>query len=411
MSLIEAFRMPADAAGANSNDAVARMLASVRRHLGMEVAYISEFVGDRSVFQVVDAPGLEALIKPGDARSLDDVYCRHILAGRLPEMMPDTARFPLALSLPITHGTPIGAHASVPLRMADGSVYGMFCCLSPNPNDTLNDRDLQVMRAFAELAAQQIDRERSVSTDRAAKRSQIEKLMREGGMETVFQPIFSFSTPRPAGFECLTRFMAEPRRSPDKWFHDAEQVGLGIELELAAARLALAAAAALPADTYITVNASAEALLDDGLSEAIGGFPMERLVLELTEHAAVSDYAALASRLAALRSAGAKIAIDDAGAGYAGLQHIVQLRPDLIKLDMTLTRNVDTDQSRRALASALIFYARETGCEIVAEGIETEAELMTLKMLGIQRGQGYLLGKPTPLIDALALLGRSSLAA
>jgi EAL domain-containing protein (putative c-di-GMP-specific phosphodiesterase class I) len=410
MSLIDAFRLSQDGAETNSRVMIGRMLQSVRRHLGMEVAYVSEFVGDESVFQVVDAPGLEALIKPGDRRSLDHVYCRHILAGRLPEIIHDAMAIPLAAAMPITHDTPIRAHASVPLRMADGSIYGMFCCLSPEPNATLNDRDLQVLRAFAELAAQQVDRDRSAHNDKAAKRTQIERLMAEGGMVTAFQPIFSFSTPRPAGFECLTRFTAEPRRSPDKWFKDAEDVGLGIELELAAARMALLAAAAMPSDTYITVNASAEALLSDGLQDAIGDFPMQRLVLELTEHAAIREYDVLASRLAQLRQTGAMLAIDDAGAGYAGLQHIVQLRPDLIKLDMALTRNVDTDQTRRALASALIFYARETGCEIVAEGIETEAELLTLKTLGIQRGQGYLLGKPAPLAEALALLNLSKAA-
>ena len=119
----------------------------------MEIAYISEFVENESVFRTVDAPGLEAMIKPGDKRSLDDVYCRHILAGRLPEVMPDTADFPLAAAMPITQAVPIGAHVSVPVRLKDGSVYGMFCCLSPQANRSLNGRDLQVMRAFADLAA------------------------------------------------------------------------------------------------------------------------------------------------------------------------------------------------------------------------------------------------------------------
>lgn len=134
-----------------------RVLQSVRQHLGMEVAYVSEFVGNDSVYRAVDAPGLEALIKPGDRRSLDDVYCRHILAGRLPELIPDTSAIPLAAAMPITQAVPIGAHVSVPLKLSDGSVYGMFCCLSPSTNRTLNDRDLQVMRAFADIAAQQID--------------------------------------------------------------------------------------------------------------------------------------------------------------------------------------------------------------------------------------------------------------
>jgi EAL domain-containing protein (putative c-di-GMP-specific phosphodiesterase class I) len=401
MSLFDALTLPEQKDAAASDVMIGRMLQSVRQHLGMDVAYVSEFVGGESVYQAVDAPGLESLIKAGDRRSLDDVYCTHILAGRLPEIMPDTALFPLAASLPITRDTPIGAHVSVPLRLADGSVHGMFCCLSPHPEPSLNARDLQVMRAFADLAAQQIGRDRAARGEVSEKRERIERLIREGGMEIHLQPIFDFARPRPAGFECLARFTAEPRRSPDKWFLEAAELGLGVEMELAAIRLALKTGNALPRDVYLTVNASAEALLSEGLEGALQGFPLERLVLELTEHAGVREYGVLAARIDALRDAGAKLAIDDAGSGYSGLQHIVQLRPDLIKLDMTLTRNVDTDQARRALAAAFIFYARETGCQILAEGIETEAELATLKALGVHRGQGYLLGKPAPLDQTL----------
>jgi EAL domain-containing protein (putative c-di-GMP-specific phosphodiesterase class I) len=404
MSLFDALNQQADRNGRDSAAMIGRMLQSVREHLGMEVAYVSEFVGEESVYRVVDAPGLEALIKPGDRRSLDDVYCRHILSGRLPEIIPDTSRFPLAAAMPITRAVPIGSHASVPLRMEDGSIFGMFCCLSPQANDTLNHRDLQVMRAFADLAAQQVGRDRAERNGWAEKRARIERIITDGGLETFFQPIFDFSRTRPAGFECLARFSAEPRRSPDKWFNEAAEAGLGKELELAAIRVALATARALPDDVYVTINASADALLSPDLEMTLGSFDANRLVLELTEHAAVPAYDVLLNRLASLRRDGVKLAIDDAGAGYAGLQHIVQLKPDLIKLDMTLTRNVDTDQARRALASALIFYARETGCQIVAEGIETEAELFTLKTLGVHRGQGYLLGRPTPLADTIALL-------
>jgi EAL domain-containing protein (putative c-di-GMP-specific phosphodiesterase class I) len=126
----------------------------------------------------------------------------------------------------------------------------------------------------------------------------------------------------------------------------------------------------------------------------------DRTVIELTEHATVPDYGILHAHLTPLRAAGVRIALDDAGAGYSGLQRIIQLSPDIIKLDMSLTRAVDSDPARRALSSAMVFYARETGSRIVAEGIETEAELATLKLLGATFGQGYLLGKPGPM-DAL----------
>ena len=134
-------------------------LSAIRTHLDMEVAYFSEFVDGRTIFRRVDAPGLEHLIKEGDSQSLDDVYCNHILEGRLPELIPDTSQFPLAVSMPITQAVPIGSHASIPIRRADGTPYGMFCCLSPRPNLSLNTRDLDVLRMFADIAAKQVNTE------------------------------------------------------------------------------------------------------------------------------------------------------------------------------------------------------------------------------------------------------------
>ncbi len=403
MPLLDALAVGSSAAE-NRPELIRRMLSSVRQHLGMEVAYVSEFVDNDSVFRSVDAPGLEEMIKPGDRRSLDDVYCRHILAGRLPEVMPDTSQFPLAVAMPITQAVPIGSHMSVPVRLRDGSVYGMFCCLSPRTNATLNGRDLQVMRAFAELAANQIDEDLAGRRETMGKRERIEALIAERQIAILMQPIFDFARREPTGFECLSRFAMEPRRSPDQWFNEAGSVGLGAALELAAIEAALDLGMMLPDPTYVSINASAEVLMDDGFDAAIADFPPDRLVIELTEHAAVHEYVTLSSRLAPLRAAGIKLAIDDAGAGYSGLQHIVQLQPDIIKLDMSLTRDIDSDQARRALASALVFYARETGSLIVAEGVETQSEMDTLKALGIHRGQGYLLGRPMPPSEAAAFV-------
>lgn len=400
MALLGALSPRVDAASSKGEAVVAQVLQSVRQHLGMEVAYVSEFVGDESVFRNVDAPGLEALIKPGDSRPLDDVYCRHIIAGRLPELIPDTSQIPFAAEMPITKAVPIGAHVSVPLRMGDGSVYGMFCCLSPHANASLNERDLQVLRAFADIAAQQINKDRESTRQQRAIRAHIEHVIEAGAFHIVFQPIWNFQTGRPAGFESLSRFTAEPLRSPDKWFAEAAEAGLGIELELATIGAALRASEILPPDMYVAVNASAEAITSGLFAEVLAGFPLQRLVIELTEHRIIENYTAVTAAVEELRARGAKLAIDDAGAGYAGLQHIVQLNPDIIKLDMALTRNVDSDPARRALAAALIFYSNETGCSILAEGIETEQELMTLKLLGINKGQGYYLGRPMT-VDAV----------
>ncbi len=389
--------------------AIRNALGSLRTHLGMEVAYISEFVDNNSVFREVDAPGLEAVIKPGDHRSLDDVYCRHILAGRLPELIPDTSANDFCQTLPITKDSHIGAHMSVPITMRDGSVFGMFCCLSFTPNRSLNDRDLQMMRVFADMTAQQLGEERDIKRTLDAKRGKIATALANGALSSVYQPVWDFAQDRAVGFECLTRFKSDPYVSPDVWFAEAAEVGLGLTLELAAIELALSGSLALPQECYVSVNASPDLILSGELTAVVKRHAPRKVIVELTEHAPVADYPKLLLVLDELRSHGAQIAIDDAGAGYAGLQHIVQLRPDIIKLDIGLIRAIDVDHARRALVSALIFFARETGCMIIAEGIETGAELNVLRSLGVNKGQGYLFSKPVGIELALGMVARQEL--
>ncbi|MDB5510088.1 MAG: diguanylate phosphodiesterase domain with sensor [Hyphomicrobiales bacterium] len=394
-----------------SDSPVARALQLMRSHLGMEVAYVSEFVNDRSVFREVDAPGLEALIKVGDSQSLDDVYCRHILAGRLPQLIPDTSQEPICVSLPITEAASIKSHISVPIMKADGEPYGMFCCVGMHTDPSLNARDLQMMNAFAELASFEINRDLDARKVSEAKHQRILDVIEGDFLSMVYQPIWDAATRRPVGVEALCRFSAEPRRSPDIWFNEAAEVGLGVQLEMAAIRKAMAAlGSSLPDDVYVAVNASPSTILSPGFVELVELQQARRLVLEITEHAHVEDYQHVLDTIAPLRAAGVRLAVDDAGAGYSSLQHILQLQPDLIKLDMGLTRNVDSDPSRRALASALIRFAQETGSQIIAEGVETESELQTLHDLGADRVQGYFLGRPMVLADVEKLFAPPELA-
>ena len=389
-----------------SNDVVKRFLQAIRVHLGMEVAYVSEFVGDQAVFRQVDAPGLENMIKVGDSQSLDDIYCRHILEGRLPQLMPDTSAEPVAMALPITQAIPVGKHVSVPIRLTDGSVYGMFCCLGFKADRSLHERDLQMMKVFADLTAFEISRDQEASKAAKEKEDRIRTVIEREQMTIVYQPIWKLGNSRPVGFECLARFAAEPRRSPDKWFTEAAEAGLGTALELAAIRKGLSALGSLPADIYIAVNISPETILSGDLPDALKGVPAEQIVLEITEHAHIEDYERLLRALHPLRVRGVRLAVDDAGAGYSGLQHILQIHPDFIKLDMALTRNINLDPARKALAAALVAFARDTGSRIIAEGVETESELNALRRIGIEKAQGYFLGRPMPFDDAVKLLDR-----
>lgn len=396
---------------APSKGLVKRALQAIRAHLGMEVAYVSEFIGDRTVFREIDAPGLEKIIKVGDSYALDDVYCRHIIEGRLPQLIADTANEPLAMAMPITHATPIGKHMSVPIRMPDGSVYGMFCCVGFKADPSLHERDLQMLKVFADLAAFEISRDLEMAKLAKEKRERIETVIDRRQISTVYQPIWNLEDPRPVGFECLSRFSATPSRPPDRWFAEAAEAGLGISLELTAIQLGLSVLQYLPKDIYVAVNVSPETILSGDLPRILDVMPAEQVVLEITEHAHIEDYDRLLRALYPLRSRGMRLAVDDAGAGYSSLQHILQVRPDLMKLDGTLTRNINLDPARKALASALVVFARETGSRIIAEGVETASELSALRNIGIETAQGFFLGRPMPFDQAVKLLHRDTPAA
>ena len=384
---------------------VKRALAALRSHLGMKVAYVSEFVDGDSVFREVDAPGLEAVVKVGDRYSLDDVYCRHILEGRLPELMPDTSAVPLAAAMPITEQTPIGAHMSVPIRLADGRVYGMFCCLNFESDPSLNKRDLQMMRAFADIAAFEINREIDAARVTEERAARIRKVIDEGRLSIAFQPIWNVGDRRPLGLECLPCFSDTMPRSAEQWFAEASATGLRVELELAACQLALPALSSLPADIYISLNVHPTTILSAAFQNLIETAPLHRVVLEMSDDAIVEDYDRLLASLRPLRNNGMRLAVDNAGAGYSNLKHILYLKPDLIKLDGALTRSIDFDPVRRALVSALAGFARDIDARIVAGGVETESELATLTTLGIESAQGHFLGRPEPLDRAMSLIG------
>ena len=387
----------------DDDDIIQSSLEFVREHLGMDIAYLSEFVDDNLIFRRVSAPGLEDAIAVGDTVPLDQVYCPHILAGRLPELIPDTSAEPFTQTIDLTKKLPIGSHVSIPIQRSDGSNYGMFCCLSTQARPSLNQRDHDVMRAFARLSSETINGKLSDNAKQAEVVVRIQTAMTNQAFSIVYQPIVESKNLTIKGFEALCRFEGDPYVSPDIWFLDAASVGLQIDLEICVIMQALQALNDIPEHVYLSVNASPATVQSGRLREAFLGWPCERLVLELTEHEVVSNYDALMHEIDLLRFSGMRIAIDDAGAGYSGLQQIVKLRPDIIKLDMSLTSNIDTDVVRKSLAAALLQFAKDTKALIVAEGVETEGELATLKMMDVDMVQGYLLGRPASLEEAVGL--------
>src|SRR3954468_807082 len=225
-------------------------------------------------------------------------------------------------------------------------------------------------------------------------RAEIDALLAlETPIKPVYQPLVELSTGRLIGFEALSRFNAEQQRSPDAWFNQAARCGRGLALEMAAIKAALASAHHRPPGTYLSLNFSPSALGSPKLM-AILPKNMSDIVVEVTEHELASEDGALEDGLAKMRARGARIAVDDAGAGYAGLNQVMRVQPDVIKLDRSLIEGVHSDSAKAALVEFFVMFARRVGAAVCTEGIETLEELRTLINLGVHYGQGYLLGRP-----------------
>jgi EAL domain-containing protein (putative c-di-GMP-specific phosphodiesterase class I)/DNA-binding NarL/FixJ family response regulator len=215
---------------------------------------------------------------------------------------------------------------------------------------------------------------------------------------TYLQPIVRLDSGALVAVEALTRF--DDGLRPDVQFAEAATLGLGLLLERTAVAAAIAAAESLPEGVALSVNLSADVLrLEPGLGKILASAERRPLIIEITEHERIDDYEAVRMALEEL-GPHVRLAVDDAGSGYASLRHILALNPAFVKLDIEWVHGIDRDPVRRALVSGLIHFASETGCELIAEGIETEAELEALRGLGITLGQGYLLGRPKPVYGA-----------
>jgi EAL domain-containing protein (putative c-di-GMP-specific phosphodiesterase class I) len=250
------------------------------------------------------------------------------------------------------------------------------------------------------------DFQRAADTEREARQvtvERVEKVLRERAFSMVVQPVYELAGATVVGCEALARFTPEPLRTPDRWFEDADNAGLGLQLELAAVVAALESLPVLPAGLFMAVNVSPATAMAPELAAILEAVDGNRVVLELTEHVPVEDYEAMRQMLAGLRARGVRLAIDDTGAGYAGFRHLLGLHPDVIKLDISLTRDIDHDVARRALAAALVTFAHDVGAQVIAEGVENGDELATLTQLGVTWAQGYFLGRPQPVPAFLEL--------
>lgn len=245
-----------------------------------------------------------------------------------------------------------------------------------------------------ELAGHLVDDARARSQD-AGRVARVRHVVEsESALHMVFQPVVTLALREVIAVEALARFPETPGQGPDYWFPEAVEVGLGPELELVAVTRALAVLDRLPPNVALSVNASPATLAGHSFRELVEGVPPSRLIVELTEHDRIGDYAQFNTEIASVRAHGVRLAIDDAGAGFASLRHVLKLEPEFIKLDRSLIEGIEQDPATRALVAGLVSFADQNRVTVVAEGIEREGQLDTLVALGVQHGQGYLLGVP-----------------
>ena len=371
---------------------VSELLVKLRHHLKMDVLFVSKFEdGHRtSVFVDADQPRESACF----SHPFDDTFCKKIADGKLPEVIPDARTHHITKRMAVTDELSIGAYLGVPIYLSDGEVYGTLCSFKHEGDASLVEQDASLLRFIAELIAEKVESLRNAELRGNRIRRRIDRMASRDGLEMHLQPIWSVHDERVCGYEALARFQTEPYLSPDIWFRDAETVGRGEYLEQMSLTRAVRKLDALPEHCFLSINASPRAILSGQVNDAFANVDPRRLVLEVTEHAKIRDYNAFRASVGELRDRGVRLAIDDAGSGYASFKHILELDADVIKLDLTLIRDIHVNVKKQALAGALIAYARQLDTMVVAEGVECQEEFETLKTLHVDKVQGFFIGKP-----------------
>jgi EAL domain-containing protein (putative c-di-GMP-specific phosphodiesterase class I) len=315
--------------------------------------------------------------------------------------MPDARQVPEAVAMLPDHLPRIRGHVSVPVVLSDGAVYGTFCVFGLETDPDVSPRDLALMEVLAEAAALVIEPQVREEERQREIADRLAPVLADGGPAVVLQPIIDLTTGARSGAEALSRFPAAWGLTPDVVFADAHGIGEGDRLEL----LAISRAATLLEHVtgYVSMNLSPQTLLTPLAGRMLAALPLDRIVLELSEHDRVEDYDALRAALAPLRGRGMRLAIDDVGAGFSSLRHIVVTSPDIIKMDRSIVSGLDADPILAKLAQSLVDFAHSFDVGVIAEGVETAAEHAVLQDLGVDGGQGWLFGRPAPadvLVDA-----------
>jgi EAL domain-containing protein (putative c-di-GMP-specific phosphodiesterase class I) len=240
-------------------------------------------------------------------------------------------------------------------------------------------------------------------------REEIARIIERRAVELAYQPLADLQTLRVVAVKALPRFRTRPMRPPETWFAEAARHGSLVDLELVALTAAIGRMEMLPSDTFLAVSISSETAVSDCFRDLIRGAEQNRIALELNEYSA--DHDELWTALDELRAGGVRVAVHHAGSGPWSLRHIVRLAPDLIKVDMSTLREMSADLAGHEPVSSIIGFAIDIGAAVVADGVETEREIETLRGLGIDLAQGNYLARPGQIPSGGGTWGRTKLSA
>jgi EAL domain-containing protein (putative c-di-GMP-specific phosphodiesterase class I) len=347
---------------------IAELLQTARSSLRIGLAFLSRLDGTTQHFEVVES-GLPLLFRDGTTQRQETSFCQAVLDGDLPAVIPDVTALPAALALPAARWPRIRSFVSVPVRLSDGTLYGTFCAAGFSSDAELGQRDKALMELLASAASVILEPGVREQARRTEVLDRLGPVLSSGGPLVLLQPIIDLATGARVGAEALSRFPASWDKPPDVCFAEAHSVGEGHRLEVLA--LERAAEHLDVVSGYVAMNVSPATLLVPGCTALLEQLPLDRIVLELSEHDQVEDYRALSAVLAPLRSRGMRLAIDDVGAGFSSLRHIVLTAPDVIKLDRSIVDGVEGDPVLTPLVRALVEFAHSCDAALVAEGVES----------------------------------------
>jgi EAL domain-containing protein (putative c-di-GMP-specific phosphodiesterase class I) len=369
---------------------LARVMKLARQHLNMDVVFIGEFLDGRQVYRALDGSAASFGMELGVGPALEETYCQRMVTGHIPQVVPDAAAEPGVADLGAAVLGGVGAYVGVPITLPDGSLYGTFCCLNRERVADLSERDVKFMALLAELVADELTAQRLHDKQREV----LNEIITGEHVDLAVQPVVAV-TGELVGLEVLSRFAPGIGR-PDVVFATARDLGVGSALERMVAVKASTLLSLVPKGCALGINVTPANVLELAREPAAATYPeLSRFVLEITEHDAVENYAELRDCLRPLRDHGLRVAIDDTGAGYASLHHVIELQPDMLKIDRSIIEGLADDQSRRSVVRSFLSLATDIGALVCAEGVERLVDLQAAIDLGVHAAQGYLLARPS----------------